>query len=234
VLPKHDVLIVEDEARQARLHADFIGQHPRLRAVGTATTMAEARRLLESLQPRLILLDNYLPDGKGIDLLEHLVTQKIDAHVIFITAASEMETCSKAIRLGAFDYIIKPIAYDRLNAALERFCQFLDSQAAHRLVDQRRVDELYNLQSKAALEERRTKGIDQLTLSRLKDHFLDERREETADTIARAVGISKTTARRYLEYLVETRFVAAQISYGKVGRPERSYRLLRPAAQEGE
>jgi two-component system response regulator CitB len=48
------------------------------------------------------------------------------------------------------------------------------------------------------------------------------------------VGISKTTARRYLEYLVETRFVAAQISYGKVGRPERSYRLLRPAAQEGE
>ncbi|MBK1613004.1 response regulator [Rubrivivax gelatinosus] len=232
--PKHDVLIVEDEARQARLHADFVGRHPRLRAAGIATTIAEARRLLDNLRPRLILLDNWLPDGNGIDLLEHLVTQKFDAHVIFITAASEMEICGKAIRLGAFDYIIKPIDYDRLTAALERFCQFLDSQAAHRLVDQRRVDELYNLQAKAALEERRTKGIDQLTLARLKDYLLDDHGEGTADTIARAVGISKTTARRYLEYLVETRFVAAQISYGKVGRPERSYRLLRAAPPDAE
>lgn len=225
----YDVLIVEDELRQAELHADFIRKHTRFRAVGIASTLSEARELVASLKPRLILLDNYLPDGKGIELLEHLLAHKIDARVIFITAASEMETCGKAISHGAFDYIIKPIAYDRLSAALKRFCQFLDSQAAHILVDQRRVDELYNLQSKAVMEERRTKGIEEITLGRLKDHFLDVTEEETTDGVARTLGISKTTARRYLEYLVEVRFLRAKISYGRVGRPERIYERIETA-----
>lgn len=220
----YEVLIVEDEVRQAQLHAEFIREHSRFHAVGLAGTLAEARHMVDVFKPRLILLDNYLPDGKGIDLLEYLVTHKSDARVIFITAASEMETCGKAISYGAFDYIIKPISYDRLKAALNRFCQFLDSQLAHTLVNQRRVDELYNLQSRTAHEERRTKGIEEITLGRLKDHFLDNPAEETTDSVARALGISKTTARRYLEYCVEIHFLRAEISYGKVGRPERVYK----------
>lgn len=220
----YDVLIVEDELRQAQLHAEFIQEHSRFRPVGLAGTMAEARQMIDTHKPRLILLDNYLPDGRGIELLEYLVTHKSDARVIFITAASEMETCSKAIGYGAFDYIIKPISYDRLKAALTRFCQFSDSQLAYSLVNQRRVDELYNLQSKTGNEERRTKGIEEMTLGRLKDHFTDNASEETTESVAKVLGISKTTARRYLEYCVEIHFLRAEISYGKVGRPERVYK----------
>jgi two-component system response regulator CitB len=221
-----DVLIVEDEPRQAELHADFIRQNQRFKVVGLAGTLAEAQRMIEALNPRLILLDNHLPDGKGIDLLESLIGQGRDSRVIFITAASEMETCGKAIGYGAFDYIIKPIAYDRLKAALDRFARFVDSQQTSRLVDQRRVDELYNLQARHQPDERHIKGIEEITLGRVKDVFLAGTEFETTDTVARRLGISKTTARRYLEYCVEQQFLRAEIVYGKVGRPERVYRLF--------
>lgn len=222
----YDVLIVEDEVRLAELHADFIRGLGRFNVTGMAGTLAEARRMIEQDKPRLVLLDNYLPDGNGIDLLEYLVAQGGEIRVIFVTAASEMETCSKAIACGAFDYIIKPVSYDRLKAAMERFCRFVDSQQSSEKVDQRLVDQLYNLQSKPASEERRTKGIEEFTLTRVKEVFLAGSENETTDSVAKILGISKTTARRYLEYCVEIQFLTAEIVYGKVGRPERIYRRL--------
>jgi two-component system response regulator CitB len=65
-----DVLIVEDENELAQLHAELIGKHPRLRLVGIASSLA-GRVQLESKQPQLMLLDNYLPDGKGITLINN-------------------------------------------------------------------------------------------------------------------------------------------------------------------
>ena len=66
-----DVLIVEDENELAQLHAELIGKHPRLRLVGIASSLAAAQAELESKQPQLMLLDNYLPDGKGISLINN-------------------------------------------------------------------------------------------------------------------------------------------------------------------
>lgn len=60
-----DVLIVEDENELAELHAELISKHPRLRLLGIAASLADARVQLESKRPQLMLLDNYLPDGKG-------------------------------------------------------------------------------------------------------------------------------------------------------------------------
>ena len=55
-----DILIVEDENELAQLHAELVSKHPRLRLVGIASSLAEAQAKLASLQPQLILLDNYL------------------------------------------------------------------------------------------------------------------------------------------------------------------------------
>ena len=105
-----DVLIVEDENELAQLHAELIGKHPRLRLVGIASSLAAAQVQLESKQPQLMLLDNYLPDGKGITLINDPMLTRANCSVIFITAASDMDTCSQAIRNGAFDYILKPVS----------------------------------------------------------------------------------------------------------------------------
>ncbi|MDR3426532.1 MULTISPECIES: response regulator [Silvimonas] len=219
-----DALIVEDEERLADIHADFVRKNSRFRAVNQAHNLADARKLVHVLKPHLLLLDNYLPDGRGIELLEDLVAGDFSTRIIFITAASDMESCSKAIRYGAFDYLIKPVSYDRLQMSLERFVRFFDSQKTNAPISQNHVDELYNLQSKDFRGDKHTKGIEALTLERIKQVFVSPDDVYTTESIAQALGISKTTARRYLEFCVESRLLRAEISYGHVGRPERIYR----------
>ncbi len=222
-----DVLIVEDESRLAELHAEYIRRHFNFRAVGIATTLADARTMLQMLSPHLVLLDNYLPDGQGIELFENIIAHDHDCRVIFITAASDMDTCSKAIRFGAFDYIIKPVSYERLQHTLERFERLFNTQKRSQLLNQRRVDELFNLQTKDfSSNNRHAKGIEELTLQQVRDIFTHDDISCTAENVARMLGVSKTTARRYLEYGVEIRMLKVEISHGRVGRPERVYRKV--------
>ncbi len=101
-----------------------------------AASLAQARQLLHATPPQLVLLDNYLPDGKGVTLMTDPALATSQCSVIFITAASDMETCSQAIRNGAFDYILKPVSWKRLSQSLERFIQFYDQQREWKIVDQ--------------------------------------------------------------------------------------------------
>lgn len=220
-----DVLIVEDESELAQLHAGLINGHPRLRLAGIASSLAQARQLLHELQPQLMLLDNYLPDGKGITLIGAPEKLPASCSVIFITAASDMDTCSQAIRNGAFDYLLKPISWKRLGQSLERFVQFADQQRIWKFVDQQNVDSLYQLQARNYRVEGGSKGIEEKTLTRVRDLFLARDRHcFSVDEVVSATGLSKTTARRYLEHCVETGFLEVEMLYGKIGHPRRLYR----------
>ena len=220
-----DVLIVEDEPQLATLHAEFLEKNFNLRVVAYAATLAEARAKVNAHQPRLILLDNFLPDGQGLALMEEAAVKKPGCSVIFITAASDMNTCSQAIRNGAFDYIIKPVSYKRLRNSLERFMQFVQTQRTFKVIDQSSVDALYNLQSKQFSNEPSAKGIETITLELVQALFIEQPEVAHAveDVVAHA-GISKTTARRYLEYCVATQFVHVEMLYGNIGHPRRLYR----------
>ncbi|HHQ6569414.1 TPA: response regulator [Serratia fonticola] len=220
-----DVLIVEDEPQLATLHAEFLEKNFNLRVVAYAATLAEARAKVNAHQPRLILLDNFLPDGQGIALMEEAAVKKPGCSVIFITAASDMNTCSQAIRNGAFDYIIKPVSYKRLRNSLELFMQFVQTQRTFKVIDQSSVDALYNLQSKQFSNEPSAKGIETITLELVQALFIEQPEVAHAveDVVSHA-GISKTTARRYLEYCVATQFVQVEMLYGNIGHPRRLYR----------
>ncbi|WP_447876755.1 response regulator [Serratia fonticola] len=220
-----DVLIVEDEPQLATLHAEFLEKNFNLRVVAYAATLAEARAKVNAHQPRLILLDNFLTDGQGIALMEEAAVKKPGCSVIFITAASDMNTCSQAIRNGAFDYIIKPVSYKRLRNSLERFMQFVQTQRTFKVIDQSSVDALYNLQSKQFSNEPSAKGIETITLELVQALFIEQPEVAHAveDVVSHA-GISKTTARRYLEYCVATQFVQVEMLYGNIGHPRRLYR----------
>ena len=221
------VLIVEDEPILAELNADFIQRDTKVKVVGIASNLQEAKIMVEKLRPTLILLDNYLPDGKGIELFEYIINNNLDCYVIFITAASDMDTCSKAIRFGAFDYLIKPVSYQRLKHSLERFELFLYRQSLQKHVNQRRIDELFNLQTKDFVDiNRHSKGIEEITLQKVKDLFMQTNEPQTVDQIVEKANISKTTARRYLEYCVQTKLLTVELNHGKIGRPERLYKRL--------
>jgi two-component system response regulator CitB len=207
----YDVLIVEDESNIADFHSYYLQQTQLFRPIGIAKSIAEARKMIQLLKPKLVLLDNYLPDGKGIDLLKD------------ITAANDMETVREGVRCGVFDYLLKPISYDRLTDSLERYLKYTSSLKANDNINQRHVDELFNFQSKSSHMQALPKGIDELTLDKVTNAFDDGDIIYTAESLGNEVGISKTTARRYLEFLAAKGFLLAVIQHGKVGRPERVY-----------
>lgn len=224
-LREFDVVIVEDEPYLAGLHRDFIEQYFPLRVVGIAATLQEARALLQQHQPRLVLLDNYLPDGQGVDLIDSALLKSFDCSVIFLTAASDMQTCSRAMRNGAFDYLIKPVAFPRLQSSLERFMALLRTLRHVKVVDQYALDKLYNLPTSATPQAPSTKGIEPNTLEKIQRVFTDKPDVSwSVEQIVEEVGISKTTGRRYLEYCVETGFIDVEMQYGSIGHPRRLYR----------
>lgn len=104
------ILLVEDEALFARAVTKRLQQdgYDSLHAA----SLAEARRLLQQSPPDLVLLDMRLPDGNGMDLLQELSGREIG--VIVLTAYGEVSDAVSAIKLGAVDYLKKPIDLDEL------------------------------------------------------------------------------------------------------------------------
>ncbi|PJC87333.1 response regulator [Vibrio sp. HA2012] len=221
-----DVLIVEDEVGIAELHAQFLRQTMRFRPVGIASTLSMARTMIKVNKPHLIILDNYLPDGLGIDLLREIVAEKSanKADVILVTASSEMDTVKEAMHCGCFDYLLKPVAYDRLKDTLNRYLKYHSAINAYDNISQRHVDDLFNIQAREKTSSTLPKGIGELTLDKIKQVFNENCGVKfTAESLGDQVGISKTTARRYLEYCSASGFLSAENEHGRVGRPERVY-----------
>ena len=145
-------LIVEDEPMLAEILVDNIKQFPQFDVIGIADKLESARKQLRLYQPQLILLDNFLPDGKGIDLIRHAVSTHYKGRIIFITADNHMETISEALRLGVFDYLIKPVHYQRLQHTLERFARYRSSLRSSEQASQLHVDALFNIQAREQTE----------------------------------------------------------------------------------
>lgn len=220
-----EVVIVEDEPHLAQLHREFIEQNFHLRVVGIAGTLKQAHELILRHRPRLVLLDNYLPDGQGVELIDSPLLKQFECSVIFITAASDMQTCSHAMRSGAFDYLIKPVFSHRLRASLERFMLLVNTLRQVKVVDQRALDKLFNLPAGEAPAQPSTKGIEPATLERVKRIFSESPNSTwSVEQVVEEAGISKTTGRRYLEYCVEIGFITIEIQYGNIGHPRRLYR----------
>ncbi|MCE0826115.1 response regulator [Buttiauxella sp. A2-C2_NF] len=218
-------LVIEDEPLLAEILVDTIKLFPQFNVIGVADKLETAKKYIRLYQPELILLDNFLPDGKGIELIKHTVSINYSGRIIFITADNHMDTISEAIRLGVFDYLIKPVHYQRLQHTLERFSRYRSSLRSNEQANQMHVDALFNIQAKEQLIPAAStlRGIDESTLSRVRQLFTEKHIVHTADSLAHLLGCSKTTARRYLEQGVKDDFLEAEINYGKVGRPERIY-----------
>jgi DNA-binding NtrC family response regulator len=88
-------------------------------SVSQADSLRAARIHLSRLQPDLLLTDLQLPDGKGIDLVADLETRE-STEVVLITGHASVESAVEALRLGAGDYLVKPVDVERLRAILRR------------------------------------------------------------------------------------------------------------------
>jgi two-component system CitB family response regulator/two-component system response regulator DcuR len=219
------VLIVEDDLRISELHHRFTEKMPGFVVVGIANTLADAQEMAEVLSPDLVLLDLFFPEGNGMDLLRRLRAGALPIDVILITAAREITSLQNALRSGVFDYIVKPVFLPRFQEALEKYQKYFERVRSGGAVDQTDVDRLLGAQQGRGNEHLKTpKGIDALTLRKVRQAFsCPTEMSISAEELAEQIGVSRSTARRYLEHLVSEGVLSADLMYGVVGRPERRY-----------
>ncbi len=222
------VLIVEDDKKVAEIQSLFTEKVEGFTVIGIVHNIAGADEILGIMKPDLVLLDIYFPEGNGIDLLWKIRSQHRGVDVILITAAKEVDVLQEAIRGGVFDYILKPIEFSRFQNTLKKFFEFRSKIAEMKTLDQYDVDGLLHpVKPETSDEGYMPKGIDSITLEKVIG-VMDKKGHEgiSAEKVGELVGVSRTTARRYLEYLVSSGVVKADLSYGTVGRPERIYLRL--------
>ncbi|GKV69223.1 transcriptional regulatory protein [Sporosarcina sp. NCCP-2716] len=224
------VFIIEDDFRVADVNRQQVEQLPGYRVAGCAKTMAEAFDILEDtqLQPDLFLLDVYIPDSPGLALFRELRIRFPEAGIVFLTAAKETGTIGEALRGGAFDYLLKPVSFERLQQTFSRFRQQHVLLSTRTELFQQEIDLMRTggdaARNSAQTEGQLPKGIDRLTLDRIADIIRKSPAGGmNASDVGTAAGVSRSTARRYLEHLTAAGQVKAQLNYGDVGRPERKY-----------
>lgn len=228
-MQKVEVLIVEDDLRIIDINRRFVSKIEGFDVIATATNGAEAKELLTFMQPHLVLLDVYLPDMLGTDLVWHVRQHHRSVDIMMITAAKEIEMVQEALRGGVYDYIVKPLVFERFRERLESYRQHLWRTKEVGEVDQEVIDQILtrNLQPGKTRETAMPKGIDLLTLEKVIQAIRRTgEKGVSAEEIGKVIGTSRTTARRYLEYLVLEKKARADLLYGTVGRPERKYRYL--------
>ncbi|MFA7834869.1 response regulator [Aeromonas dhakensis] len=216
------ILIVEDDPAIAEIHRRFVQRLPGFEVLGVALTLFDAREQIGILRPDLVLLDVWLPDGEGFSLLRELRQAGASLDVILLTAAREASALQEAMRLGVVDFILKPVVFERLRDTLEKYRQSRAALAALADIDQQAVDALFGSPLQQVAAEGLPKGIDGLTLQRVLAALTQQ--GASAEEIGNRIGVSRTTARRYLEFLVGQQLASPELEYGTVGRPERRYR----------
>jgi response regulator of citrate/malate metabolism len=229
-MPPIRVLIVDDDYHVAGIHAAYVERTEGFVVIGQAHTAAEARDLALRLRPELVLMDIYLPDGNGLDVVRSLLEQSKPPDVIVISAARELDAIRAAMQLGAVHYLVKPFRYqalaERLTAyqRLRRHLDHLDDTP-----EQADVDELFQLlRSPDIAKMRPPKGHSASTLELVRDAVRGSAADISATEISEQVGVSRATAQRYLNYLERHGVVTLQLRYGTTGRPEHRYRTDSP------
>lgn len=219
------VLIVEDDFRVAGIHSRFVNQTAGFQVVGTAHNGKSAREAVRKLNPDLVLLDVHLPDVNGLDLLREWRASRIPVGVIVITAATEANSVRDALEGGAVHYIIKPFEYEDLTAQLQRFKNQAETLKQTTAAGQEDINKIFGYTAGPLSDavHRLPKGLSAETAA-LVAEILGSGSEMSASDCADALGISRVSVRRYLEYFVEAGRANVRLEYGRAGRPERKYR----------
>lgn len=220
------VLVVDDDFMVARIHRGFVERVEGFEVVGTAQNGAEALAAVATLKPDLVLLDLYLPDMFGLDVVTRLRAAGETCDVLVITAAKEADSVRAAMRQGVVGYVLKPFAFPALKERLESYA----AERARALGDGELTQEAIDAAFASGGASRRSasaplpKGLSAETAAAVEQALRSADESLSATECAEAVGISRVSARRYLEYFVTTGRAEVSLRYGSTGRPERRYR----------
>ncbi|GAA1662487.1 response regulator [Glycomyces endophyticus] len=215
-----DVLVVDDDFRLVNIHRGFVERTPGFRAVASARSGAETLAALEEHRPDLVLLDLYLPDVFGLDLVRRMRAEGHETDVFVISAARESDAVRAAVRLGVVSYLLKPFSFDEFQERLEQYAN-RRAGLAMAVRDQADVDRAFERTGAAAAM---PKGFSAETAQLVETALREAPGTLSAAECAERIGVSRVSARRYLEQLTERGRAEVALKYAGRGRPERRYR----------
>jgi len=234
------VLVVEDEPIAAAAHAAYISRLEGFTLAGSAADGQSALRLMTEMSAagrpvELVLLDMNLPDLHGLDVARRMRAAGLFADIIAITAVRELSIVRSAVATGVVQYLIKPFTYAMFADKLRSYRLFRDRLAnpgpggSGAGASQSEVDQAF-ASLRAPSELPLPKGLSGSTLDAVRVFMKDQRGAVSASEVMDALGMSRVTARRYLEYLADAGAVSRTARYGAPGRPENEYRWSRAAS----
>jgi response regulator of citrate/malate metabolism len=220
------VVVVDDDFRVAEIHAEFVADVPGYEVLARAHTASAALEAIGRRRPDLVLLDVYLPDASGLEVLRRLrALPGGGPDVILLTAAREMEAVRTAMRAGALQYLLKPVDFAALRTRLEAYAELHALQAEAGDVDQRDVDDMFGLLRPPAAGGELPPAVRSPTAQRVVAALREAQDGLMATDVAERVGVSRATAQRYLSTLVRAAVVELDLDYGTTGRPRHRYRV---------
>ncbi|MEW2622286.1 response regulator [Streptomyces sp. NPDC048106] len=228
-----DVLVVDDDFRVAEINAKYVGKVPGFRVAARAHSAAQALAAVERGAIDLVLLDHYLPDRTGLELVHRMREQGEGTDVIMITAAGDVATVQQAMRLGALHYLVKPFTFAALRTRLDSYAALrrtVDRVGGRGVAGQEQVDRIFGAlrtapaPSAPGLPSGHTAPTTDLICDVLHgaDHPL------SAHEVAARTGLSRSTAQRYLRHLEQAGRLRLSLKYGDTGRPEHRYAWVAP------
>jgi len=136
-------LIVDDDFMVAKVHAGFVAALDGFEVVGTASTGADALAAVQRLRPDLVLLDVYLPDMTGLEVLRRLRADGAPVDVVVISAARDVESIRSALHGGVLHYLVKPFDRRTFESRLREYAAVRAELAALGQARQADVDRVF-------------------------------------------------------------------------------------------
>jgi response regulator of citrate/malate metabolism len=170
-------------------------------------------------KPDIILIDYHLPRINGIDGVYMLRQLSPTIPIIVFTIDESQEVANRFLEVGASDFALKPIKTPDLISRINLHIQLMNRDPDNSFYT-------FNiLNSEKEIETSLPKGISFNTLDLIKQN-MDNKEFYTVESIVKSTGLAYQTVYRYLQYMESAEIIEVHITYGKVGRPKNSYRLL--------
>ncbi|WP_035748944.1 response regulator [Arthrobacter sp. 35W] len=229
--PAIRVLVVDDEPIAADAHAAYVR---RMEGFALAAVAHDGQGTLHALKDaaaagapiQLILLDMNLPDLHGLDVSRRIRSAGYGVDIIAITAVRELAIVRGAVSAGIVQYLIKPFTFAAFAEKLANYRQFrrqLESQGQP--ASQSDVDSAF-ASLRTPGETPLPKGLSQDSLDSVAALLRSGGRPVSATEAMAELGMSRVTARRYLEFLAESGKARRASRYGTGGRPESEYHWI--------
>jgi response regulator of citrate/malate metabolism len=220
------VLVVEDDPVLAGAHTELVGRVPGFEVIGVAHSGAEALRFLAAREVDLLLLDVWLPDMTGLDVLRALRGRGRTTDAIAVTSARDLDVVRTAVSQGVVQYLLKPFTFAALRERLGQYADYrrqVTGPDRASVEAQQDVDRVLAALAPSPARPSLPKGMSEDTLAAVVRTLRAATGELSASQVADDVGVSRVTARRYLEHLAEQRLASRSPRYGGAGRPEYLY-----------